>query len=292
MLALLVAASPALADSPAVADVPTRPAQRPHPTKPVRAASTTASVEASTPAVPPPRKPAPGITLPADAVSITITTEANASRGKALDIVSVAPDLAVGITSDFTMAVIHSSSALTGFRGSAGAGICVTDPCSARYANVGLEALYNIARGDFAAAADVGIIASQLDPLRKDAKVGFKIKVGRGRLFAVTTPNVWLALDDAGDPMKPHEHQLFVPFSVSVKVSVLSVGLGTGLKGPLDHFGMRWSVPLGASLQVALDKRISLGSSLVFGKLVGGDNVMGTGADARAVQVWIALTSG
>lgn len=258
-LAIVVAASPALAD-----------------------------VEQAVPA--PKKKPPPGITLPADVASLTITTEANATKGKELDIVSVAPDVAIGITSDFTMAVIHSSSALTGFRGSAGAGICVTDTCPARYADVGLEALYNLARGDFAAALDVGIIASSLEPVRKDAKLGFKLKVGRGRLFAVTTPNVWLALDD-GDPMKPHEHQLFVPFSVGVKVSVLSLGIGTGLKGPLEHFGARWSVPLGGSLQVAFDKRVSVGTSLVFGKLVGGDDVMGTGSGARAIQLWLALTS-
>jgi hypothetical protein len=103
---------------------------------------------------------------------------------------------------------------------------------------------------------------------------------------------VWLALDDRYDRVVPHEHQLFLPISLWVKpMPPLALGVGTGVKGPLDGFADRLVIPIGVLVQYSFDPRISVGGSLVFGKILGGSEVMDAGIDSRVVQVWINVTS-
>src|SRR5262245_50613908 len=70
-------------------------------------------------------KPRPSVTLRHGVFAMHIAVEASVSSGNVLAPASVAPDVSVGVTDDFTLSVVHSGSALNGFRGSAGWGICV-----------------------------------------------------------------------------------------------------------------------------------------------------------------------
>lgn len=246
--------------------------------------------------VEPKSRPA-SVTLRQGVVAGALSFELGVAKGSVLEPTSVAPDLAVGITDRFTFGLMSSGSALSGFRGSAGWGFCMTTPeqkCPTPYTAGGAEGLFALSRGSVALAANVGVIWSAREPaVHTDLKVGFKLRLSEGRVFALLSPNVWLALDDRFDRIVPHEHQLFVPISFWVKPATkLSLGIGTGVKGPLESFKDRMSIPGGALVQLAVDPRVSIGGSFVFGKLLGGSAVMDPGIDARVVQIWINLTSG
>lgn len=232
--------------------------------------------------------------LPRGVASAQLTFELDMSVGRTLAPSSVAPDIAVGVTDDLAIAVVHSGAALTGFRGSAGWGLCMSEAsCRSTYTAGGVEATYGISRGTFEVALNAGLLWTRIEPtVREDIKLGLKLRIGGRRIYSLLAPSVWLALDERDDPMAPHGDQLWLPASAWIKVaSPLAVGIGSGVKGPLDQFPDRMLVPLGALLQYALDPHISVGASLVFGKLAGGSAVMDTGIESRFLQIWITALS-
>lgn len=246
---------------------------------------------------PPPAPKAPvSLTLRQGVVAGHLAIEISVSSDNVLAPVSIAPDLHVGVLDDLTLSLVHSSSALTGFRGSAGAGVCVSGEdknCRTTYASGGVEALYTLTRGSAAVAANAGILWTTIDPVHTDLKLGFKLRLSEGAVFATFSPNVWLALDDRFDRIIAHEHQLWLPIGMWLKTTPeFAVGVGTGVKGPLKNFGDRMSIPAGLAGQYSVSSQLGFGASLVFGKVLGGSDVMDLGFDARVVQVWLNVASG
>jgi len=274
--------------------VPIASAERRRRVRP-RVEQTHVRAEAPPPAPPPP--PA-SLTLHGNAISAALTVEMGVASGDPVAApTSLAPDVSFGITNDFTLSAISSGSAMTGFRGSAGWGLCLggTDrKCRTPYNGGGVEGLYSLAKGTAAFALDAGVVWTAIEPsVHTDLKLGCKLKLTEGNLFALFSPNVWLALDDRFDRVVPHEHQLFLPISVWVKPAPpLALGVGTGVKGPIKQFADRMAIPLGVLATYALDKHFSIGTSFVFGKLFAGGDVMDPGIDARVIQVWISVLSG
>jgi hypothetical protein len=83
--------------------------------------------------------------------------------------------------------------------------------------------------------------------------------------------------------------RLWLPVQAMYRVTdPLTLGLGSGIKGPLQGFGDAWEVPLGCMAQYAIDPSLGVGASLVFGKVLGGAD--GTGFDSRGVQAWVSYT--
>jgi hypothetical protein len=243
---------------------------------------------------PPPAPPPASMTLRQGVFAAQLVGEMSMSAGGVAKPSSFAPDLSFGVTDRVTLALIHSSSMMTGFRGSAGAGLCFSGPeraCPTPYTAGGIEMLVGITRGTAAMALDVGLLWTTVDPrFHMDLKLGLKLKMSEGSVYAVFSPNVWLALDDRYDRVVPHEHQLWLPVGLWVKpVSRLALGLGTGVKGPLKEFATRMSIPIGAGVQYSFDRHFSIGASFVFGKILGGSDVMNPGIDSRAVQLWVNL---
>lgn len=246
--------------------------------------------------------PPASLTLHQSTLAGTLTLEVSLSddapRAEVLAPVSLAPDLAYGVTDDLTLSIVHSASALTGFRGSAGFGLCLSGDrdghCPHVYSEGGLEALYSLARGSTAIAANAGLLWTSLDPeVHTDLKLGFKMKLSDGNLFALFSPSIWIALDDRYARAVPHKDQLWLPISVWIKSGAqLALGVGTGVKGPLEHLADNMMVPVGIAAQYAIQPRISVGASFVFGKMFAGSAVPNPGVDARVLQIWINLTSG
>jgi hypothetical protein len=244
---------------------------------------------------PPPR---PGVTLVQGAVLVQMTLEMSLAADGTGVPASLAPDISGGVTDDLTLSLVHSGSAMTGFRGGAGAGFCFTGDgpgkCRTSYAGGGLEALYSLTRGSFALGANGGLLVTAVEPTRFDVKLGFKSKATFGQTAIVFNPSVWLALNERNDPMMPHEDQLLLPIGVVQKLTPkFSIGAGTGVRGPLKALGKRYAIPAGVLVQFALDSHVTFGSSLVFGRIAGGSDVMNPepGLDSRALQMWLSVTS-
>ena len=135
-------------------------------------------------------------TAAAGPLDVALSVETNVSEGVAFDQVSIAPDVTYGATDALTVGVFHSTFALTGFRGLAGGGLCVTGDdvgCPNVYDNVGAEAWYVLARGAVTASAVAGVHATSLDKGWAVAKLGAKLRLDHGRLFVVSQPSVHVA---------------------------------------------------------------------------------------------------
>jgi hypothetical protein len=246
-----------------------------------------------------PKPPAPGVTLPQGGVLVVMTLEMSLTADSAAVPASLAPDISGGVTKDLTLSLVHSGAAMTGFRGGAGAGFCFTGEgpgrCKTSYAGGGVEALYSLTRGTFALGANAGILITAVDPTREDIKLGLKSKIALGPTTSIAlNPSVWLALNDRNDAMAPHEDQLLLPLGITQKVTKqFSLGVGTGIRGPLKHLGTHYAIPAGVVAQFALDSHVTFGSSFVFGRIVGGDGLMNpdAGTDSRALQMWLSVSS-
>lgn len=278
-LPLTLVASSAWADDPPAAVVPDGEAPAP----------------ASTP-TPAPAVRKPGLLLRRGQLNVAVNLELEMSADKVGHPVSISPDVSYGVSDDVTIALVHSRAGLTGFRAAAGGGLCLTGTdggCVAVYNNVGAEGWYRLGRGAVPLAVGVGVHATNLDAGYYAVKVGAKLRYPAGRWLLHAMPSVLVAVtereDDAGNPR--NKDTVWLPVQATYKLQPrITVGLGSGLKGPLEGFGDAWQISLGAMVQAAVDARLTVGASWVFGAIVGGAPAPATGPDARGAQLWLSYT--
>ncbi|MBA3393818.1 MAG: hypothetical protein H0T89_14315 [Deltaproteobacteria bacterium] len=234
-------------------------------------------------------QPAPGV-LAHGIFTTTVTAEIDASEGTFGDPTSLAPDLSLGITDEVTLSVLHSTFGRTGFRGSAGAGLCVTDACGPTYDNAGAEAYVGMTDGTFALAANGGIHATSFDQAHYAAKLGARMRLRAGPLSLVTLPSIAVAISHRDE----QSDRLFVPINASVPVGGgVSVGVITGFKAPLDELAARYELAAGAFVQYVASPSVAFAASWVHGSLIGGEDALPAetnGVDIRALQIWITIT--
>jgi hypothetical protein len=240
----------------------------------------------------------PGLTLDPGSVFVQLDVELNMASGAVGKPLSIAPDVSVGATHDLTFSLIHSTYGTTGFRGGTGLGLCVTgtnNGCPHPYNNVGGEALYSVLEGDAAMALVAGVYSVDLADSFVDLKLGLKTKLSAGPIALTLNPSVLVALDKR-EAMAANGDQLYVPIGLGYKLSpVVTVGVGSGIKGPLGgftRFGDSFVVPLGVNAVVTIDPAFAVGGAFTFGKLVGGTALPDatTGPDFRAIHVWLNYT--
>ncbi len=238
--------------------------------------------EASPP--PPIRKRPTGIALARNALVVTITTEASLNRGAIMQPTSIAPDVSYGLTDRVTLSLVHSGFATTGFRGSAGGGLCVTgEGCAQVYNNAGLEALVDVVRGRFAMAAVGGLHAVSFDPLFVDLKLGMQASYRIGAITATVSPSVFVGVTERA---QGNEGTVFAPASVGMQLSrSWFAAVGGGVAAPLaDASG--WTARVGLIARYRLGPGMFVAGSVFLPKLAGGAAVDGTGSDARVANLW------
>lgn len=244
------------------------------------------AARAESPVPPPP----PGLTLPAGRLNVAVNLELEMSKGRVGEPVSISPDLSYGVTSDLTVALVHSRVALTGFRAAVGGGLCLTGTdggCVAVYNNVGAEAWFNVARGRNAAALGGGVHALNLDAGFYGAKLGARFRHTHGKVAVHAQPSVIVAVTEREDngAGRLNRDTLWVPIQLTYKgTPALTCGLGSGVKGALDNFGDAWQVPLGFMATYAIDPDTTAGASWVFGQVLAGTD---DGFDQRGLQLWV-----
>lgn len=244
------------------------------------------------------QSPRPALTLPQGKVSVTATLEVNLSADAVAEPLSIAPDVSYGLLDELTVSLIHSSYAINGFRAAAGRGLCVTGKdggCPNIYDDVGVTAQYSLLRGDLAVAAEAGLIAMSLDAGFYDAKLGARLRWKSGKVTAVVLPNVLLALTKRDEPAPAVSNQdsLWIPLVVSYQViEPLSLGAAVGFKTPLENVGDSWLISAGVVAGYKLAPSLSLGASLIFGRLVGASAYPddAKGLDYRWLQMWLTWT--
>lgn len=229
-----------------------------------------------------------GVTLPAGKLNVHAALEVNLGQDAVAKPLSLAPDVAYGVSDDLTVSLIHSTFGITGFRGTAGRGLCLSGEdggCANLYDNVGVEAMYALTAGELSVAALGGVHALSLDVGLYDLKAGVRVRWSKAKVAVISTPAVTVELAERD----LNKDRLWLPIAAQYKATPeLAVGGSTGLKAPLDGFGDAWEVALGAYATYAISPALTLGGSFVFGKLVGGADDTLTGPEFRALQLWAA----
>jgi hypothetical protein len=257
----------------------------PKSTEPPATPETPAVPEAEAPPIVPVRPR--GIALARNALVVTLTMEASVGRGTLFEPTSIAPDVSYGLTDRLTLTLAHSGFATTGFRGSAGGGVCLTGEargCARAYNNAGIDAVVDVVRGRVAVAAVAGIHAVSFDPLFVNLKVGAQAAYVHGRVTATLAPSIFVGVTERD---RGNEGTVFAPASVGVDVSKQwFVAVGGGIATPIADAGDGWTVRLGAIARYRIQRGLFVSGSVFLPKLVGGDAVTGTGADARVANLW------
>ncbi len=238
---------------------------------------------------------APGLTLPAGKINVAVNAEVGMSADSAGKPVSLSPDVAYGIDDATTVALVHSRFAATGFRAAVGGGLCLTGSdggCPNVYDNVGLEGWRSLVTGELSVAAGGGVHALSIDGGIYAAKVGLKARLTRGALAFHALPSVFVAVTERGENAtggRLNPDRLWFPVQVTYKAAPpVTVGLGSGVKGPFSGFGDGWQIPVGVMGLYTVDPAMSVGGSFVFGQIVGGNDA--TGVDYRGLQLWLSYT--
>ena len=233
---------------------------------------------------------APGVTLKKGAINVQLAFEANLSKDAVIKPFSIAPDVAYGVTPELTVSVVHSGYAMTGFRGSAGAGLCVAgeeNGCLKVYNAVGLEGLYGLLAGPLSLGANVGLHARSLsDPFIGAVKLGLKGKYTAGATSVVFLPSINVAVTER----ETAPDRLWLPVGLLYKVAPpVTLGLGAGVKVlDLGAAGDTWQLAVGLNGQYALNPEVVLGAAFTFGAITGGGDP--PELDGRFLQCWVGYT--
>ena len=242
----------------------------------------------------PPKPRGPGIALPAGRLVATITLEASLSKGAAFEPTSIAPDISYGLRDGVTLSIVHSGFATTGFRGSAGSGICITGTdrgCPKVYNNAGAEVLADLIRGDVAVAAVAGFHALSFDPLFLDAKLGAQTMLRAGRVTATFNPSVLLGVNKRAETAGNNKGGVFLPVSIGAQLAQpFFLAIGGGWAAPLADASDGWTARLGVIARMRVARSTFVAGSFFFPKLAGGDSVMNAGADARTLNLWVTYS--
>lgn len=229
--------------------------------------------------------------LPARRLYAQAMLEIELSSGAAFDPVSLAPDLYYGVTSDFTVGLVHSFAARTGLIGGSGQSLCLGDACDGAYNSLGVDARYQVVSGQVGVAADFGMYVNDFDPFRVALKLGV---AGRYR----PSPASKLAVDFAPSlfiGITQREPQAFGSsgnkevFSAAVTglyevIPRLTALVQTGLVVPFEAAGDNYFIPLSLGASYAVNRQISAQGALSFLHLAGGGSLQ-TGADARSFTI-------
>jgi hypothetical protein len=229
------------------------------------------------------------LALARNAVVVTITTETSMGTGTMLDSTSLAPDVSYGVTDRVTLSLVHSGFATTGFRGSAGGGLCLSGDargCEHPYNNAGLDALVDLVRADrFAIAGVAGLHAVSIDQRFVDVKLGAQASYRTGKVTATLSPSVFVGVTERA---MGNEGTVFAPGSISVQLSRdWLVAMGGGVATPIADPTGGWTVRLGSIVRYRVRPGLFVAGSLFLPKLAGGAAVDGTGVDARVANLWV-----
>jgi len=235
----------------------------------------------------------PGLTLAAGHINTMVSVENDMSVGKVGELSSIAPDVHVGVTDDLTVSLVTSASARAGSRGSAGNGLCATSGCARIFDNAGLEALYTLARGDLAIAANAGLHATSFDDGRYLAKLGFKLRYRWHRFTFATSPSALLAATGR-DAAKPARDRVWLPVVATYPiVGRLAAGAVVVGRAPIDSIRTEYEIGAGVIATYALSPTLLVGASWIQSRPVAADGMVPAGTspyDYRALQLWVSAT--
>jgi hypothetical protein len=231
------------------------------------------------------------LVVPAQRLYGRAMLEIELTKDAAFDPVSLAPDVYYGVTSDFTVGLVHSFSGRTGVIGGSGSSLCFNDACDGVYRGFGLDGRYQVTSGKVGIAANFGLYVNDFDPFRLAVKLGM---VGRFRpsplskLAVDFAPSLLLGITAREPEMMGdlgNKEVFALPatalYAVTPKLTAL---LQTGLVVPFEGAADQFFVPLSLGASFAVNKQVSVEGAVSLLHLLGGD-ALATGVDARSFTI-------
>jgi hypothetical protein len=215
----------------------------------------------------------PGLTLPAGKLALQVDVQSNMTADAMGDSVSLAPDLAFGVTDAVTVALVHTVHNSTGFWSGLSTGsVCVAgEQCSDVYSTGALlskVALFDSAR---VAVAGLGGVVYHVDPFRVGLGVGAEALVRFGKLGVHAKPTIYIGLNEREDMTAPNTEFVNAPLSLLVAARPgLQVGVQSGVAGPVDGFGDAYRVPVAVMTSYAFMPNLTGGVAVSLDRVIGG----------------------
>ena len=247
------------------------------------------------------------LTLGRGMVEVFVPLGVNVSSGRVWKPTFVAPGLAYGVTRWLTVGVRHAL------------GACLSGPstgCPDGYADVGVDALWELAHGD---SGDVALgtaidVAPLQDPTALSGEVRLVVRFG-GPLALTLSPTLRVGLiarDMAGvrtgrvafplasyafgwvEQSAGNHEYLSLPVTVTFQLAPpVAVSLGGALDGPIGSaagsFGDLYRVPFGLALVFTPFRALDLGASVTFADLLGKAVPAGERWNTRGMQIFGAF---
>ncbi|MBA3501994.1 MAG: hypothetical protein M4D80_35835 [Myxococcota bacterium] len=232
---------------------------------------------------PEPAAPASRLTLPAGKIALAVALQSDLTSKAAGDAVSLAPDLAYGVTNRFTVALVHTTRGGSGFWSGLGTGsLCIMgERCADTYSTGALLSkldLFHHAKLDLAA---LGGVIYNVDPFRVGVGLGAEALVQAGPVAVHFKPTIYIGVNeragetlDDGTMIGPNKEFLNLPLALLVPATKhLQLGVQSGVAAPVDGFAKAYRVPVAVMGTVALGAW-SAGLALSFDRVMGGDHGM------------------
>lgn len=216
---------------------------------------------------------APGLTLPAGKLALQVDVQSNMTAEAMGDSVSLAPDLAFGVTDAVTVALVHTVHNSTGFWSGLSTGsVCVAgEQCNDMYSTGALlskVALFNDSR---IAVAGLGGVVYNVDPFRVGLGAGAEALVRSGKLGVHVKPTIYIGLNERDDMTAPNTEFVNVPVSLLVAAwPRLQLGVQSGIAGPVDGFGDAYRVPVAAMTSYAFLPNLTGAIAFSLDRVTGG----------------------
>lgn len=223
-------------------------------------------------------------------VSARILLDINLSANLAGKPVSLAPDLYYSVTDKLQFGLLHQGA--LGWQAPPGVGICFTgvdNGCPKIYDNVGFDAMYALAFGDFMLSAHTSLLFDSFDPFTTSLALGVAGKIRLGAVAALLfDPKVAIALNqrDTNDDV------LYIPMELGFQVGALTTlkVLG-GVSGGLSAFGDTYQIPVGIGLVRNLTRHFDIGARFSFDNLLGAQPPNVGRGDTRSLALLLTVRS-
>jgi hypothetical protein len=210
-----------------------------------------------------------GVQGPAGLVHARVLLHINTSKGSVGKPVSLAPDIYYAVTDSLQLGLLHNGP--MGWLTRPGAGICFNGKPSCPngiYDNVGFDALYGLAFGDFHFSLHGSYyVLSFSGDTPMQVALGAASKLHFGDNFAIfLDPQFGIAVNSRDT----NKDMFYMPLELQYQVvPPVSFKLLTGVLGQLSAFGDTYQVPVGLGVIGNISEAIDLGLRFSFDNLLG-----------------------
>ena len=216
------------------------------------------------------------LVLPAGKVALAVALQSDVSRTGAGDAVSLAPDVAVGVTDRFTVALVHTTQGGSGFWSGLGTGsLCIMgERCADTYSTGALLSKLDLVHRPNLDLAALGGVIYNVDPFRVGVGLGGEALVQAGVVAVHFKPTIYIGVNERDAMVGPNKEFVNLPLALLVPATKrLQLGVQSGVAAPLDGLGEAYRIPVAVMGNLALGAW-SAGLAFSFDRVTGGDNGM------------------